>query len=122
MSVTGPFQSVLSNSAEKEQGRLTKVLDVKHLGTALDLEPFRRPSAAVGAEAGTAFAVVRDGHSQDGRQMGPVELDKLDSDRSLLPELENAVDRCRQDKVGSGYGAGKEDQLPCLLLRAPAGA
>lgn len=66
MSVTGPFQSVLSNSAEKEQRRLTKVLDVKHLGTALDLEPFRRPAAAIGAEAGTAFAVVRDGYSQDG--------------------------------------------------------
>lgn len=54
--------------------------------------------------------------------MGPVELDKLDSDRSLLPELENAVDRCRQYKVGSGCGVGKEDQLPCLLLRAPAEA
>lgn len=71
---------------------LTKVLDVKHLCAAFDLETLCRAPAHVGTQTRAALAVVRDGNGENRREVGAVQLDELDTDGTLLPEFENAID------------------------------
>lgn len=43
--------------------------------------------------------------------MGAIKLDELDADRLLLPELEDAVDRGGDDKVGPAGRMGQRSPI-----------
>lgn len=76
----------------KKKDLRTEVLDVKHLRTSLNLQSLRGLSSIIRTERSAVLAVVGDAEVEDRGEMGAVELDELDADGLLLPELEDTVD------------------------------
>jgi hypothetical protein len=91
----------MGSSLAAEGTQLTKVLDIKDLGTPQDCLARRGAPSAVPSQTCQAPPVVARGHGEDRTEMRPVVLDKLDAVLLLLPELEVAVEGGGNDEVGS---------------------